>query len=428
MMNTPHALRWLQKDVCDTSLRAISLLTLIVVSTCILAQSDATWRIKGFVDTYHALKTESPNDMMSSRTRVRGEVERTFGGSSLFVSFNAIYNALIKKRTGFELREAYLDYREEHWGLRLGRQLVIWGAADGLRITDLVSPMDMSEFLAQDYDDIRMPVNALRFLTFNEKMKLELVVVPTFQGYVLPTEEHNPWYILSKNAGHPFVWNDGQSKPAFRLSNMEYGGRLSFALPGIDFSVAGLHTWNKMPVLMYVPSATEINVSPRYYRMGFIGGDVSKPLGQFVFRGEAAYNIGKHFSYLPQLSAVPQKGFNTLNWLVGADWYAPHEWMLTVQFSNESIFGYEKQVSQPCHSSLLTFNMSKKLLGSTLQLSDFTYFDLNHKGWFSRFSADYMLNDHIRLIAGYDWFGGKEGMFGLYKRNSELWIKAKYSF
>ena len=135
---------------------------------------ESSWHPKGLVDTYHAFRSEKPNDWMSSRTRLRGEVGKNFAGSSLFVSFNATYNALLKERTGFELREAYLDHRQEHWGFRLGRQLVIWGAADGVRITDLVSPMDMTEFLAQDYDDIRMPVNALRFFVFNDKIKLEL--------------------------------------------------------------------------------------------------------------------------------------------------------------------------------------------------------------------------------------------------------------
>ena len=115
---------------------------------------ESSWQLKGLVDTYHAFRSEKPNDWMSSRTRLRGEVGKNFAGSSLFVSFNATYNALLKERTGFELREAYLDHRQEHWGFRLGRQLVIWGAADGVRITDLVSPMDMTEFLAQDYDDM----------------------------------------------------------------------------------------------------------------------------------------------------------------------------------------------------------------------------------------------------------------------------------
>ena len=141
-----------------------------------------------------------------------------------------------------------------------------------------------------------------------------------------------------------------------------------------------------------------------------------------------AFNLGKHFSYIQQAASTPQKGFNTINWLVGADWYAPHEWTVMAQFSSESIFKYESYVAQPRHNSLLTLCVSKKLLDSNLQLSDFTYFDLNHKGWFSRFTADYALNDHIHLLAGYDWFGGSEGMFGPYKHNSEVWAKAKYCF
>ena len=271
-------------------------------------------------------------------------------------------------------------------------------------------------------------VNALRFFVFNDKIKLELLAVPTFEGYKLPTDAANPWSVLPKETPRSLVWDAEGSRPELRLSNVEYGGRLSFALPGVDFSLAALHTWNKMPVIEYKPSGSQLTVSPRYYRMGFVGGDVSKPLGQFVLRGEAAFNLGKHFSYIQQAASTPQKGFNTINWLVGADWYAPHEWTVMAQFSSESIFKYESYVAQPRHNSLLTLCVSKKLLDSNLQLSDFTYFDLNHKGWFSRFTADYALNDHIHLLAGYDWFGGSEGMFGPYKHNSEVWAKAKYCF
>ncbi|WP_373728889.1 hypothetical protein [Bacteroides heparinolyticus] len=53
---------------------------------------------------------------------------------------------------------------------------------------------------------------------------------------------------------------------------------------------------------------------------------------------------------------------------------------------------------------------------------------MNHQGRFGRFSADYALNDLVRLSAGFAWFGGDEGVLGLYERNSEVWVKAKYSF
>ncbi|MDO4692173.1 MAG: hypothetical protein Q4A64_04790 [Porphyromonadaceae bacterium] len=412
----------------STKLALLAILLLSVRNLWGQEADESSWRVKGFVDTYHALRSRNPNNFMSSRTRLRGEVEKSFAGSSLFASFNATHNALLKERTGFEMREVYLDHRAEHWGFRLGRQLVIWGVADGMRITDLVSPMDMTEFLAQDYDDIRMPVNALRLFVFNDKVKLELLAVPIFEGYKLPTDATNPWSVFPQKAALPLVWDESGSHPKLNLSDVEYGGRLSFTLSGVDFSLSALHTWNKMPVITYQPSATKLTVSPRYYRMGFFGGDISKPLGQFVLRGEAAFNIGKHFSYQPEKSFMTPEGFSSLNYLVGLDWYAPYEWVVMAQFSSESILRYKSHIAQPRHNSIATLNISKKFLGSTLQLSNFTYFDLNHHGWFSRFSADYALNDYIHLSVGYDWFGGEKGMFSLYKHNSEVWAKAKYSF
>lgn len=380
---------------------------------------------KGFVDTYCALRSASPLDFMSARTRARGEIERTFGNSKVAISLNATYNALLPEETGIRLREAYFDHQEQHWGLRVGRQLVIWGAADGVRITDLLSPMDMSEFLTQDYDDIRMPINAFRFSLFNETMRLEAIVVPTFEGFRLPVSTKNPWSLFPSN-GSDFIWKD-EGKPAFKAANIEYGGRWSVTLPGIDFSLAALHTWNKMPILELHPiSAKEVHVLPHYHRMGVLGGDCSIPLGQLVLRGEAAFNIDKYFAYREGTS---QHGFNTLHWLVGADWYAPNEWMLSGQFSMENIFKYEEILAQKNHSALLTLNISKKLFGSTLQLSDFTYIDLTGKGWLSRFTIDYALSDQVHLLAGYDWLGSKgESTFTLYKNNSEAWLKARYNF
>lgn len=414
------------------TISVLTLITLLLFSIqSVWAQTEDeknAWKIKGFTDTYHAVRSQQPMDIMSSRTRLRGEISKTSGNASLFISFNATYNALLKERTGLELREAYIDYRSDKWGFRAGKQLIIWGVADGLRITDLVSPMDMTEFLAQDYDDIRLPVNALRFFLSNSFMKLELVAVPIFTEYILPTSRDNPWCVLPKDSPLPLVWNGDKYKPQTQLKNSEWGGRLSFTLPGIDFSLAGLYTWNKLPLVTYEMEPTHINVNPRYYRMAFIGGDVSKPLGQFVLRGEAAVNIGKHLGYKKEYSQEPHKGFNTISWLLGIDWYAPREWTLMAQFSSEKIGKYESILAQPQNTYLMTLNISKLLLESTLKLSNFTYYDLNENGWLSRFSIDYSLNDHIKLSTGYDWLGGSKGIFGMYKDNSELWVKAKYNF
>ena len=160
-------------------------------------------RVKGFLDTYHALRTTGNADWMASRTRARGEVRLEKGATALFVSLNAIYNGILKERTGIELREAYLSYTKGNLDLRVGRQIVIWGVADALRLTDCVSPIDYTEFLAQDYDDIRMPVNGLRAKYTLGAITAEAVCNPVTNFAVIPTDLRNPWAMRLPNTSLP---------------------------------------------------------------------------------------------------------------------------------------------------------------------------------------------------------------------------------
>ena len=356
--------------------------------------------VKGFVDTYHAVRSESPHDWMSSRTRVRGELTLSHGQAGAFVSANLLYNAVLPDKSGFELREAYLTYNTSRWDVRLGRQIITWGVADGLRLTDIISPMDYSEFLAQDYDDIHIPVGAFRLRYGGERWNLEAVAVPVAQYFILPTGDDNPWSV-------------GQlppiTTPRRRLYNMEYGARWSAYLSGIDFSIAALHTWQKTPELYHGQLC--------YRRMGMVGGDLSVPIRQVVLRAEVA-------SYLYDEGATQA--------LLGLDWYLPGSCTLSAQYAHQvkrhGALDLDSGRRGSRHSGLATLRLSKDLCHSLLTLQTFAYVDVSEGGVFDRTSADYALSDQIHLLIGYDVLYADRGQFYPYRHNSEAWIKAKYSF
>lgn len=354
--------------------------------------------IKGFVDTYHALRTEQPNNWMSSRSRVRGELTIEKGHAGAFVSANLIHNAILSNHTGFQLREAYAYYSDNHWDVRAGRQIITWGVADALRLTDIISPMDYTEFLAQDYDDIRIPVGGLRVRFSREKWSMEAVAIPVSSFFDLPTDAENPWSVGPIAIG---------AEPSHNAYNMEYGGRLAFFLSGIDFSFSALHTWNKQPVLC--------NGVGEYRRMTMLGADVSVPMGKFVVRGEVA-------EYLDELQTGGTRAAST-NALLGIDWYAGNDWTLSAQYSHKYV-----ALGEHRNTALSTLRISKELLHNTLALQTFAYIDVTNGDVFNRLSADYALNDQIHAVIGYDYFHADGGMFAIYNKNSELFFKLKYSF
>ena len=371
----------------------------------VIAQDEDSLRVgvKGFVDTYHAVRTEQPNDWMSSRTRVRGEVSVEKGHAGAFVSANLVYNAILKERTDFQLREAYAYYSDQHWDLRAGRQIVVWGVADGLRLTDVISPMDYTEFLAQDYDDIRIPVGGLRLRYSHEKWSLEAVAVPVSSFFELPTDTENPWSV----GAIPI-----NNEPSHKLCNMEYGARLSFYLSGIDFSFSALHTWNKMPVVC--------NGRGDYRRMTMLGADLSVPVDKFVIRGELAEYLDEAQS-ANGVKDMPRAA--STNGLIGIDWYAGNDWSLSAQYAHKYVAWGEHR-----NTGLATFRLSKELLHNTLTLQSFAYVDVTNGGIYNRLSVEYALNDQLHAIVGYDYFHADRGMFTVYDKNSEVFLKLKYSF
>ena len=384
-------------------------------------------QVKGFLDTYHAARTEGKADWMASRTRARGEVKLEKGAASLFVSMNATYNAILKDRTGLELREAYLAYAKGNLDLRVGRQIVVWGVADALRLTDCVSPCDYTEFLAQDYDDIRMPVNALRTRYTWRSVTFEAICNPVADFFILPTDRHNPWALTLPSAPLPYTIDLESGKPEKRLRNMEYGGRITTNLSGIDFSLSVLRTWNKMPALSLTVSdnGKSLLVKGEYRRMTMLGADCSLPVGQFVLRGEAACYFDEAQSRGVGKDVVCR---NTYNILAGVDWYPGNDWNFSAQYCHKYTAGNLDGLSVYRHAALATARISKELMRNSLKLSTFAYVDVSNGGVFNRFSASYALNDQIELTAGYDFFHADKGKFAMYKQNSEVWVKAKYSF
>lgn len=383
-------------------------------------------QVKGFLDTYHAARTEGKGEWLASRTRARGELTLEKGGARLFVSMNAIYNALLKEQTGITLREAYLSYANAHIDLRAGRQIIIWGVADALRLTDQISPMDYTEFLAQDYDDIRTPVNAFRLRLVRQAFNVELVCIPVSDFFTLPTDERNPW-AAHIDAPMPYTFDLDSRKPKTRLRNVEFGGRFSVNLSGIDFSFCGLHTWNKMPAFSYAvdPSGASMTVVGHYRRLTMFGADVSFPIGRFVVRGELAANLNEVQN--AEFGSEVQ-GRNVFNALLGVDWYAGNDWMLSAQYAHKHVGGSIEGLSVLRNTGVATVRVSKELFRNTLALSSFAYIDVSHGGVFNRLSCKYDLNDQISLTAGYDYFHADAGMFAMYSRNSEVWVKLKYGF
>ena len=182
---------------------------------------------------------------------------------------------------------------------------------------------------------------------------------PISSFFQLPIDPTNPWAISFPGVEHPYSINL-DCTPSKKLINSEYGGRFSGYLPGIDFSVSAMRTWTKMPCFAgSVSQDGSLVFNGVYDRMTMLGADASLPLGKLVVRSEFAEYLGE-VQTPTQIETNPQKK-NTLNFLIGIDWYPGNDWTIAAQYSHKYIAGFSTGIAGYRNSGLATLRIAKDL-------------------------------------------------------------------
>jgi len=400
------------------------LLTITLMSLCTLsavAQVDHN----GFVRSYLGALTGQNGDYAVSQNTLDWRL--SYGKSEVRLFANPIfqYDAL-KSEVDLSLRQAYLDIYFADFDLRVGKQQIIWGKADGVFITDIISPRDLSEFLMPDFEEIRIGVNAFKLNYYLDNSTLEAVWIPIFQP-TIQAEVNSIW--APQMPAYPFAVNLDESamKVEDRLSNSEIALKYSALGSVIDYELMAAYLWDDNPAMhIFMQMDNSLLLKPEYHRLPMAGASFGKPVGGAVIRGEAAYYLGKMFSS-EDLSSNGIKEKDYLHYLFGYD----HNWFgvnTSVQLIQEFILDYEDKIRNDELSSTLTFLASKEFLRDTLRLELLTYYGINNSDALLRPKIMYDLADGFEILLGANVFLGDEGNLGQYSQNDMLYLKLRYDF
>jgi hypothetical protein len=97
------------------------------------------------------------------------------------------------------LRELYFDTSVFDWDLRVGKQQVVWGTADGIKLLDIINPTDFRELNQNAMEDSRIPIwmiNAER--NIGDSSNIQLIVSQVEENKI-------PGLNSEGDAGHPFL-------------------------------------------------------------------------------------------------------------------------------------------------------------------------------------------------------------------------------
>jgi len=356
-----------------------------------------------------------------------------------------------------ELREFYLDLAMKNIDLRLGKQFVIWGVLEGIRIVDEINPMDFRELILLDLLDYRIPLWTAKANIYLWDNDLEFLWIPDLRFHkAAPSGSEWELFQVLEKTTVPDATN-----PLFS----EYGAKITRKLFDAVVSLSYFYTWDDYPTTFRVISQarlrspepiTELAILPTYTRMGILGTTITKEVRGNILKGEFAFVHGKHFAIVDKdsdndgfLDSDGEYKRNHLRWGLGYDFslfgadFSPAiaQWVLldytpdilTDQFDTTLNLFVRKPMKR--HSAVFTLLM--------LHL-------LNFKETYLKPKFTFNLNNNFQVATGMDIFTGVRTQFGRasssvdpgglidveqraqflgnFKENDRVFVEFKYSF
>ena len=304
--------------------KIITIITALSIFTSLTAEGNVNF--SGAVETiWGAGAPWTDSDTAVGRmtlgdTSFTGKLDSYYGNSSALAEGTVTYNA-VSSSMDFLLSELWLDYTADFWGIRIGRQKTAWGKADGIDITNVICPKDLSGLSAIIKTDNKLAVDAVRLSLTGNQFTADAYWIPFFTPAKLPSGQFE--------------------KPENALWNGKYGLKLSGYFSAFDLSFYGFYGWDDMPLMTYKMTSTGLNVNGEYKRVTMFGADAAVPVGETVLRMETAFFPERNFGTTAQNQLKGESSTisrNEVEALCGIDWM-PETWTFTAQYYVDFVFG-----------------------------------------------------------------------------------------
>ena len=401
----------------------------------------------GYVANYTAYDYTNPEHW--SRAVIRTQVGTEGGGSGLggglkwkvtarldvdpvYASSN-FYPSDVRKdqRVDFLLRETYIDAGTGNFGLRLGKQNIVWGEMVGLFFADVVSARDQRDFILPDFETIRIPQWAVRGEYFGEDSHLEFIWLPypEVDNIGKPGAEFYPFQ-LPPPAGFSQRFNN-EVFPTHRLSNTNYGLRASTLRGGWDLSAFYYRSTDVNPTfyqeVTLSPTPT-LTYTPRHDRIWQAGGTLAKAFESVVAKAELIYTSGRSFNVTnltEPTGVVPQ---DTLDYVVGLDFTLPREIRMNVQYFERVFYNYDPDLLYDRHEGGVSLLLSGAT-GAKVQPELLIIQSVNRRDRMVRASASVIPAANWRFTTGVATFAGPvTGFFGRFNGDDRVYVELRRDY
>lgn len=458
----------IQNNYTITILRII-FFYVIIISSLILGDPQsvsAQVNLRGVLQNYLAAQTTQDNEFIAARNRLRIQLDKPTDFGGLQAELDLIHRFDQSQEIEFQLKEAYFECFLESYDLRIGHQKIIWGRANGTFITDIITPVDLREFLTISAEDIRIGLTSFNAIRYFGSNSLQLIVAPFFQRDLLPDSDSR-WFPAKQISStlSPIPVTTKSPDQNFSLNDIQAALRYSFLSPSFADIDLFLMRWTH-PTPAYdlsigvesLPEPFSLELIETYKNSWMAGISSTVEIHPKLFLlGETLFVEKKLFTAIPSSIINEFNSVTNLQDLLGIassvdfdeGFLTAKPWIhsmagirtevlkttIDAQFFVEGILDHDKEIIQEEIYKYASFLAVRSFLRDRLQLLTLSRYNIDTEDFWIQLQGKYELNDSLQLTLGTNLFGGEKTdeisghlNFSQFRENSFIFSKIALYF
>lgn len=333
-----------------------------------------------------------------------------------------------------ELREFYADFDLGDHFLRLGKQQIVWGEADGLQVLDVLNPQSFREFILPDFDESRIPLwSANLELALSDDSTLQLVWLPDQTYDDIPTANAAfaftaPEFVPVIPSGVP-VNIAPVKRPRRILQDSDVGVRYTTFISGWELSANYSYHYFDRPNFRRTISSSGITITPEYDRTHLVGGTFNTALGDWVARGEIGYSTERFFLTRSPSDIDGVAASGEFAYVLGLDYQGITDTFLSAQVFQSILTDRAAGVVRNTVQNTITLLAERKFKNETISAEMLAIHSLDDDDGVLQAKLSYSVRSNIEVKLGYDFFYGRTaGIFGQFDQNDRINLQVEFGY
>jgi hypothetical protein len=298
--------------------------------------------------------------------------------------------------------------------IKIGRQVVVWGKSDTIRVTDVLNPLDNREPGLVDIEDLRLPLWMTRAGYYLGSWNLTGIAV------------HEVRFNKDPVFGSDFYPFHAPQPPEDMPGGTEYALSLNGILTGWDISFYWPRIYDDRPHAGLSDGMTRL----RHSRLTMLGAAANLAAGNWLLKSEAAWFDGLEFF------STPGKKKSRLDLLAGFEYSGFTDTTLALEAANRHLNGFQSSMEAPPDFAQedefqWALRYQRDFMHDTLHATALALFFGPHgeDGAFERLSLKYDISDSFSITGGIvNYRSGDLVFFRGIGDNDRLFFEARHSF